>query len=431
MIDSSSESECEVIADDLDSIDLALIQQQVDFYRQKPSILRNSKLTNFDNSKMSLPENVNVLQAQPQIVPIEKSEIRLLMDAIPEYSPGQNLSIFIGEVDNLINHLNGRITADVKYLVNFSIRNKIKGDARDFIAFQNATEWEEIRSSLLRKYGDQRSEELLSAALSHCVQKRNESYLDYYSRLLKCCNDLLQYVSLNIVDPLELKYKLASYDKLALKTFQIGLVEPYRSYLSHFQLHSIEECVNKCQFYDNRKQEWEYCEYLRKSQDSQRKPQIQPPVQIQTRNQNYSQVNQNSNNFNSRPSPQQNFQNFNQGFKGNINKPIQQSQKQFTNKQVFGTKPGPSTFQNQTPMSVQSRVRTQQIPRQNNQQYQQKQDFISEELFNVESDSTEQTYNENENDYSPEDDPELNDEFYSQDIENFRLVASETQNSLI
>lgn len=420
MFDSSSESEAEIIADDIDSLDLAQLRQQVDFYRQKRKILKDPQLAGIVNTNMSLPENVDVHQVQTQVVPVEMSEIRLLLDAIPEYYPGKNLSIFISEVDNLINHLNGRITVDVKYLVNVSIRNKVKGDARDFISFQNAIEWEDIRSSLLRKYGDQRSEELLCAALSHCVQKRNESYLDYYGRLLKCCNDLLQYVSLNVTDPLELKYKLANYDKLALKTFQIGLVEPYRSYISHFQLNSVEECINKCQFYDNRKQEWEYCEFLRKSQDIPKRPQI-PHVPVQARIQNNSH-NQNSNNFQNRPFPHQNS---NPGFRSPLNRSTQPLQRQFPNKQTFANRPGPSSFPNPTPMSVQSRVRTQQIPVQN---YQQKPNFISEELFNVEStDLVEESYNENN--FCPENGADqADDEYYAEDPENFQIQASETSN---
>ncbi|KAL3277795.1 hypothetical protein HHI36_013137 [Cryptolaemus montrouzieri] len=45
-------------------------------------------------------------------------------------------------------------------------------------------------------------------------------------------------------------------ERLALKTFQIGLLKPHRNLLSNFKPNSIKDCINKCQFHDNRKQEW-------------------------------------------------------------------------------------------------------------------------------------------------------------------------------
>ncbi|KAF2894760.1 hypothetical protein ILUMI_11412 [Ignelater luminosus] len=59
-----------------------------------------------------------------------------LGSAIPEYHP------------------EGRLTSNLANVVKFSIRFKIKGDARDFIACQNGTDWPDIRNALLRKYDD-------------------------------------------------------------------------------------------------------------------------------------------------------------------------------------------------------------------------------------------------------------------------------------
>ena len=256
-----SEVDLELSLDDLNQLNLAVsdIQKQV--------IVPNQ--VNLANIKMPGQNNTS---------PVERSEVQLLLQAIPEYHPDHNnLSVFIQEVDNLAEYLQNRLTPDLVYAVNFSIRSKIKGDARDFITYQNATQWSEIRTALLSKYGDQRSEDLLISALTNCVQKRNETYLDFYSRTLKALNDLMQYISLNETDKNFITYKKADYQRLALKTFQIGLIDPYRSYLSHFQLSTIEECLNKCKFYDNRRHEWDYCEFLRKTNESSipRKPQPQ------------------------------------------------------------------------------------------------------------------------------------------------------------
>ncbi|KAF2890847.1 hypothetical protein ILUMI_15325 [Ignelater luminosus] len=100
----------------------------------------------------------------------DRNKIQLLVHAIPEYYSGNNLSIFINEIDNLLKHLEKQLTSDLASVVKFSIRSKIKGNARDFIAYQNATEGPHIRNALPRNYGDQKSEELLVFILRQCVQ---------------------------------------------------------------------------------------------------------------------------------------------------------------------------------------------------------------------------------------------------------------------
>lgn len=179
-----------------------------------------------------------------EVVTMPRQDVQLLLNSIPEFSPGQNLYIFINEIDNLISHLQGRLNPDLTNTLNFKIRSKIRGEARDFISFQNATYWTSIRRALLQKYGDQRNEDLLISALSQTVQKKNENYLDFYSRITKNLNYLLQHLILNIQDQNYLLYKRHDVEKLALKTFQIGLLEPYRSYLSNFECDSLEECIN-------------------------------------------------------------------------------------------------------------------------------------------------------------------------------------------
>lgn len=336
---------------------------------------------------MSLPSN-SAASAPPAVLIPDKNELQLLIHAIPEYRPGDNLSIFINEVDNLTKHLQGRLTPDLAYVVGFSIRSKIKGDARDFLAYQNATEWPEIRNALLRKYGDQRSEELLVSSLRQCVQSRNENYTDYYTRILQNFNALIQYISLHSQDPNLLAYKKFEYNQLSLKTFQIGILEPYRSYLSNFDLLSIEECLDKCRFYDNRKQEWDYCEFIRRTQDIHKKSSKTPsqthtPTQFQNHTRSLNSNLQTQFRPTQQPSGNQPLQP--RPFQGPINKPLNQQNKFFNNRQVFGPTSKPaSTFTNlqkPTPMSIQSRVHTQQMPSRHFTQN--KPQVISEELFNL------------------------------------------------
>lgn len=195
-----------------------------------------------------------------------KSELLFLTNSLPEFNPESNLSIFITEVDSLYNYISGRARPDAEYSVNFSIRNKIKGEAREFVAHQGAVDWPDIKNALLQRYGDSRSEELLVAAVGNCVQTQGETYLAFYSRLLKAYNSLMESVILKNDDGF-LKYKKVEYSELAKRAFQNGVKEPYRSFLSHFELATLEECVNKCRALDNKHQQWEYSEFLRKTQD--------------------------------------------------------------------------------------------------------------------------------------------------------------------
>lgn len=258
----------ELIAEDTRCLETIQEELNVRLENTRTPILRASIL----NSQVKKMENSD---STPN-----RSELQLLIQAIPEFHPGQSLSVFINEIDNLLRHLNRRLTPDLTYILNVNIRSKIKGDARDFISYQNAVEWFDIRKVLLQKYGDQRSEELLVSDLTQCVQQKTEKYMDFYSRLLKAYNSLMQNVTLNIQDPNYLAFKKLEYDKLALKTFQIGLLEPYRSFLGNFEFKTIEECINKCHTLENRNQEWDYCEFLRNSQNGQafKKPSTMPSL---------------------------------------------------------------------------------------------------------------------------------------------------------
>ncbi|POS82905.1 hypothetical protein EPUL_005149 [Erysiphe pulchra] len=431
----------EIIAEDceiLDSLDSQSIQDFLfknNRFRPYPSRIPSKMNQNSSNT----PINDNM----------SRQDLQLLLNSIPEFSPGKNLSIFINEVDNLISHLHGRINPDLEFCLNFSIRSKILNEARDFISFQNAKDWPSIRRALLQRYGDQRNEELLIAAISQCVQKRNENYLDYYCRISKSLNDLLQHLTLNIEDPNLLTYKKYEAEKLSLKTFQVGILEPYRSFISNFEFNNIEECINKCKFYDNRKQEWEYSEFLRRSQENRKPSTNIQPKQSQNRINNFTPNSPNFN-FNSRNVSIRSFNNakppenppttsFNtQGFPYPINKPLPVQRKFPTNREVFGTKPGSNIMKNQpnpTPMSVSTRNTFRQRPTpmststrnySNNQVQKSRPNFTFEELYNFELDEDKADQDENFfNEYSSVE----HDINYPEDYENnenFQTIASET-----
>jgi len=92
-----SEVDLELSLDDLNQLNLAVsdIQKQV--------IVPNQ--VNLANIKMPGQNNTS---------PVERSEVQLLLQAIPEYHPDHNnLSVFIQEVDNLAEYLQNRLTPDL------------------------------------------------------------------------------------------------------------------------------------------------------------------------------------------------------------------------------------------------------------------------------------------------------------------------------
>ena len=172
-----------------------------------------------------------MFSVQPPISnPSDKSELLSYIQALPEFCPKGNLSTFVNEVETIFEIFENRLTPDLDKLFSFHIRNKIKGEARDYISIQRANNWNDIKKHLLEKYGDSRSEELLVAELTQCVQKKNEKCLDFYSRIIKTFNNLIQNISLNS-DPnnpeekIWLKHQISHYTKLALKIFKNGLLD--------------------------------------------------------------------------------------------------------------------------------------------------------------------------------------------------------------
>ncbi|KAF5278007.1 hypothetical protein FQA39_LY18423 [Lamprigera yunnana] len=198
-----------------------------------------------------------------------------------------------------------------------------------------------------------------------------------------------------------------------------------------------EECLNKCRLYDNRKQEEQYYDYVR---GPLKKPQ---PMQHQSFKTHYSfqkspqtfstpqkphqpfynaQRPQNSfNTQNTRPNFYSQFNNQPKPFSGSINKPINQSFRNFTNKQVFGN-PKPIIPQSQykpTPMSEISTFTNNKIkPPQNFDQSSSnpRRNFISEELNNVEPEQLEVVQDELEEIYQGD---HIQDDYDQKEDENF------------
>lgn len=413
------------------------------------------------NNTAPLPP-VDATTAQP-IFLFSVQELTALTNSLPEFYPDSNLSTFITNVDNLGNFLNGKLTPTQTYLFNVSILSKIKKEARDYLNFHNQTEWPGIRSALLNKYGDQRNEELLLSALRSTIQKRNESYNEYYDRVLLAQNELLQYVQLH-EDGNIFQFKSALYQNQSLQMFCSGLLEPYRSHLINFELTTLDDALNKCRMYDNKLQENNYTDYMRRLQDnrpskpitpqsrptlSNARPNFQSNFQqnnhqrnFQPNYQNNFQNNSQSNSRNFQPNHQNNFQNNFQRqqfqsqtnfspqrpqfqpkpFSGDINKPLKQATRFPSGKHIFQNKP--QQQYRPEPMSVQTSAFTFK-PKNNHFQNTSKPTFTSEELFNTEV--IQENHEPNVEEYYDEDENYEHENYCedSQETENFQLQASD------
>lgn len=157
--------------------------------------LHSSNTANSSRSSknhISETRNINSLDMS-----LQNNDISSLCATLPEFNTGDNLSTFIKSVDNLITFLRTQnLTQPQEFILNANIISRIKGEPRDFLNYSNLTLWTDVRPSLLAKYGDRRSEDILSTQLSTTVQYDNETYDQYHQRISNNLNDLLQHIVL-------------------------------------------------------------------------------------------------------------------------------------------------------------------------------------------------------------------------------------------
>ncbi|KAF5281946.1 hypothetical protein FQA39_LY00470 [Lamprigera yunnana] len=195
----------------------------------------------------------------------------------------------------------------------------------------------------------------------------------------------------------------------------LGILEPYQSFLIHFELNTLEECLNKCRLYDNRKQEEQYYDYVR---GPLKKPQ---PMQHQSFKTHYS-FQKSPQTFSTPQKPHQPFYNA-QRPQNSFN--TQNTRPNFYSQ--FNNQPKPIIPQSQykpTPMSGISTFTNNKIkPPQNFDQSSSnpRRNFISEELNNVEPEQLEVVQDELEEIYQGD---HIQDDYDQKEDENFWEPAS-------
>lgn len=63
----------------------------------------------------------------------------------------------------------------------------------------------------------------------------------------------MEHLQLHYTDSNALLYKRKEYTQLALNTFKYGILEPHRNHLKYFTIKTLEEGLNLCSTYDNKK----------------------------------------------------------------------------------------------------------------------------------------------------------------------------------
>lgn len=388
---------------------------------------RNYKTLNMANPNVTVQTelgsiNLNVSGASASI---SDSEFRLLISTIPSWEPGNNLAHFITSVERIFKHLENKLTPTLLFVLNNTVRLKIQGEANNFLSCVNAESWKDIKAHLLQRYGDQRDEQVLAHTLRTCVQYHNQTYKEFYVKIIESLHALIEHLQITLADPNLLAYKTYEYTNLANQVFLNGIKEPYRFYLSNKNHTTLEQNLNACHTFDNQKEQNNYYDFLR---NQHKGISYQKPL--------------NKNNFSTQLSkpqiPRQNQQTFTpKPFSGPINTPINTSNKFPTAKQVFGTnnanknpwvqsKPASNQFK-PTPMSIQSRATSFRPQHQNHFRNHSNMppNFISEELFNSNPPTEESHFEPEYTDYYLENNDEHEFEEPEDTQENFQELASE------
>lgn len=278
-----------------------------DIRDRSPISKKKSDDTNSDTDSEEL-DNVNYAENNSiTMSTVNYTELNIAKETIPPYEGGsKNLSYFIQQCDKFIvnyrNNAAGQENCTHNKLIYEICCSKLIGAARDTLVVSNCTTWTQVKEALLTRFGDQRNETLLENDLITCFQLHNETYDAYYERIKSKLQHLLEHVSLREVDNNIKIYKTNTYNLRALATFQAGLLEPYRTFISYKSPVSLEDCLVLLRNHDNHKQQVNFLNFVRQKNDSRH---TKAPIPPRTHHApTFHQVPQPSANFHYLPRPQ-------------------------------------------------------------------------------------------------------------------------------
>lgn len=322
---------------------------------------------------------------------------------VPEYFGGsKELNYFLTNAKEFIDKFTFTDEVLTSYFFRYVI-SQIKGEARDLITLHNPKSFEEVKTILLNKYKDPRSEENLLTLLTTSFQNHNQNFEEFALEINQKLHKLKENAQIEYSNQIAfLQLKFNDYERQALYAFISGLKEPYCSFVRQQNPINIDACVNICREYDNIQAQINYKNFLR--QNMSKKNVFKQPTHF-----NSQQISTNRNNFK-----------FENSFsRGPINFPPKRTQQTpfSTNVQanqsprvnVFKPQNNTSHLPKPTPMSINSRNTYHSFNRntQNNSQNQRYNHFarqipthpgiVVEEIHNTETSSREKPHNpENE-----------------------------------
>lgn len=335
-------------------------------------------------------------------------EINLAKEMIPEYSgSSQALSYFISKVEKFITLFKNSTPGQQCCVLNrLFVISKITGAAKDLLIIESPETWEQVKILLIDRFGDTRNKELLQNDLFTCFQFPTENYGTYCVRIKNKLQTLLEHVNLREINRDIRIYKINHFSKIALTTFKTGISEPYRSHLRYINPQTLEACLTALREFDSNKRQSEFLYFMQRSSkynnNSRNNFKIQENHGSKTSfsfgNNNNKVINNNRNlsTFQSQPSYQnhsfnrfpfnRNTNNHYNNFQSNRN-----NNNNTLNNLPFGASNNNTINQRTkknyqpTPISISTRATPPRPVKQNFFQATGPRNFISEELFNLET----------------------------------------------
>lgn len=136
---------------------------------------------------------------------------------------------FISNVEEILTVLTPIDGTPLGKMILRSIRNKIEGEANEILnMYSTDLSWQSIKNNLILHYSDKRNETSLIRDL-HLLKQNNKTLEEFYSSVVEIQASINNNLMIHEVDANIIKAKRDLFDKMCLNTFLSGLREPLGS----------------------------------------------------------------------------------------------------------------------------------------------------------------------------------------------------------
>lgn len=198
-------------------------------------------------------------------------EIQLAKEMVPEFTVNsKDLPYFLKQAENLITLLKKNPPECLFNRVLFeNVKAKITGEAREILISNDCDTFTNLKRALITRYGDPRSEELLSHDLNTCYQTQNEHFENYFEKIKQKLRAIVEHVNLQEENEAVKMSKILMYENQALATVKAGIQEPYCGHLLNTACDSIARCLYECRRLDNHNTQTSFMKFLRNREKPQ------------------------------------------------------------------------------------------------------------------------------------------------------------------